>query len=425
MGAVAAAPISAAASCLGGCAAVCCCKVLESGTVSSARAASVVLVWLQIFAVVLAMAARLHPESWLDPTCAQLHRVGLHDVGVCACGAEEHLKNACYVEQLTLRVQAANCAVFIVLLLMTLSCCGACAARFYVVFKFFAVLLIAVVLAFLPNALLNAFGSIASVASAVFLVAQAVFVIDLAYTWNEAWFAKATAARRNPAGGAQQVRKWQASIVGTSLVLMVLAILGAVLQGTTFHQQSAQVVVSVGIVLPFILLLLSITSWCEHGSLLTSAAFMLYSVWLVQETLTHVPDSEASAAQSSYSKDLVVVDLIVCFLTLAGLLVHMSRQAPATTEAAKAAPESRLEEGADESAGAAAPARIGDWRFAVQCFVHAGAALYICAALVPRPSNQTFAARCVALGLAIAFYAWSLVAPKLFPGRSFSRPETQ
>jgi len=57
--------------------------------------------------------------------------------------------------------------------------------------------------------------------------------------------------------------------------------------------------------------------------------------------------------------------------------------------------------------------------FAVQCMIHAAAALYVASLLAPRAGEVTFALHSISLFFALVLYGWSLIAPKVLTGRNF------
>ena len=278
MGAVVAAPLQAVGTCLGGCCgsflAAGCCKLAGGGSVDNARAARMVLLWLQAFSAALAAIVATTPERWLPWTCGRLGDVGLGRLGVCGCTADQD-PGRCWSEQLVFRVEAACAAVFLTLLIMTVSGCAHGASRTYAVAKFMAIASIGLVSLFFDNGLFSGFGALASTASSIFLVAQAVLLIDFAYTWNETWWAKALACRRNIGpNGIQGYRTWMVAILVASALLLLGSVASSAYLYDSFSDNHGRVVNIVAVVIALLLLLVSITSWCEHGALLTSSVVM-------------------------------------------------------------------------------------------------------------------------------------------------------
>jgi len=433
MGALISAPLSAAGTCLGGCAGSClaagCCKLASSGNVTSEQAARCVLVWLQVFTAMLAALAAATPTQWLPWTCDKLNTVGLGGVGVCECkGAEQ---NQCWSNELVYRAEASGFIVFIALLAMTVSGCGHGASRSYAVAKFMAVFVLGLIFLFLPNAVFDAFGTFATSASAIFLIAQAVLLIDFAYSWNEVWYGNALSARRREAGQ-RGYRLWIGGVIGASAILFIASISCSIYFFATFSSTTGRTINAVAMIIAVILLLFSIADVCEHGALLTSCVVMAYTAWLVCETLAAMPDGQGPTLPPW-------LGLSICAVSLAASTqgVGFGGSPSGTMHQAGGAREAALMERGDapaaDSAGqvAATPpappsepqqegvssSNIKD--FAIQSIIHAAAALYVASLLAPTAGKVTFVLHATSLFIALVLYGWSLIAPKVLTGRNF------
>mmetsp|Transcript_87073 Transcript_87073/g.186664 ORF Transcript_87073/g.186664 Transcript_87073/m.186664 type:complete len:439 (+) Transcript_87073:83-1399(+) len=438
MGGLISAPLSAAGTCLGACCgsftAAGCCKLAASGSVSSERAARCVLVWLQAFTAALAMLVSVTPGRWLPWTCDKLDTVGMGDVGICACSdSTDPLR--CWSDQLVYRTEAAGMAVFLTLLIMAVSGCAQGASRSHAVAKFMAVFLIGFALLFVPNDALGAFGQVATIASAVFLVAQSVLLIDFAYTWNETWYSNALAAHRREIG-TRGYRTWLGALMAASATLFFGSVACSVYMYTSYPDATSRGINLAALLLSLVLLVVSITDWCEHGALLTSTVVSAYIMWLVYEMLAVLPSDKRPIVP-------LWAGLSLCALSLAASAqssgsMGIGSSASTTTAAAGAAarqgdPSPRLidPEGGHEEAPPAPSlattevatedvSRAETMDFAVQCATHVAASLYICASLAPKAGDVSFAFHAVAVFASLALYGWSLAAPKILTNRSFS-----
>jgi len=422
MGGLISAPLSGAGTCLGGCFGSClatgCCKLAGSGTVNSVRASRFVLIWLQIFTAALAFLLSETAERWLPWTCSKLDLVGLGDLGVCECRTAE---GQCWSDQLIYRTEASGTVVFLGLLLMSLSGCAEGAARAYSVAKFMAVACIIFITLFLPNQVWAGFGSAATALSAIFLVAQSILLIDFGYTWNETWYANALEARRREIG-AKGYRLWVGAMLLSSAALVLGAIIGSIYLFCMFKDASSRAVNASAMILSISLAVVSITDWCEHGALLTSAVIMAYTVWLLCESLAVLPTGSPLQLPSWAGLVLCAFSLLS---TTAGVGGWGSNTEETAGQQAEARPRSLIEaEAASEATPAeaeattmtASEARV----FGADCAVHAAAALYVASSLAPRTSATTYALRVTAIFLSLGLYGWSLVAPKVLTGRRFS-----
>lgn len=406
MGALMTAPITAAASCLGGCGAVLCGRLLESGTVSTDRAAQVLLFWLQGFAVGVAIFASTTARAWVSSGC---ERLGAAEPGICECRGDVD----CFAAQVIYRVQGAALVLFAFMLLLALSGCAQGAAKSVVVLKFFTIPALAVAFLFVPNSIFDGFRAVVGVVSACFLVAQAVLVIDFAYSWNERWYSQALMARRSDPGSGRDTT-WQGLILAASAVLLVCSVAAAIALFVEVPSATTSAVLAPTLAAMAVLLVVSITDWCEHGSLLASAVLTAYCVWLSLEAIAAAPEMVARFSPSPAW--LRALELSAC----AGTLVVLACVGPFRKSRAAAMGGSASEAWTGSSDTSESESEIDDCSFAAQCAVHAAASLYICTALVPAVDGAAvFVCRVASLVVALLLYGWSLVAPKVFPNRTF------
>lgn len=425
MGAVAAAPLQMLSSFLGTCAGSCitagCFKLAESGTVSTTKAVFCVLAWLQVLGLVLAVWANSASTDWLGVLCEKLSFAGQGELGVCGCirTAEEGAVVPCWQKQLTYRATAASTTVFLFLLVLAVSGCASDAARLHIVGKYLALLLLWACSLALPNTWFEGFGAVATVAASVFLLVQSVFAIDLAYRWNEAWHDFAVEAKRNLNQKREQM--WYVALLVAALVLLACAVAWDVALWKTAVEHRLVLGVAV---LSLATLVLSITAWCEHGSLLTSAAMAFYGAWLLHEALgaSCAPGADTSSGGDVAERASRRVKLLACMVYVAALGLGLVGASPTKVAGSSGKEgEEALLSAAKEDA-AQAPSTQDNKGFALQCAAHAAVPLYACAALVPRQVQtgclafQCYAAVAVACPL---LYGWSLVAPMVLKSRRF------
>merc|ERR1719387_2552343 len=68
---------------------------------------------------------------------------------------------------------------------------------------------------------------------------------------------------------------------------------------TLYESLVARALIVYGVLSSVALLVLSITEWCEHGALLTSAVMMVYLVWLAKRAADSLPDDIISSPSTS------------------------------------------------------------------------------------------------------------------------------
>lgn len=201
----------------------------------------------------------------------------------CAAGRSLRFPIVCSCAlQVAYRVQASAVLLFLFLFLLACSGCAQGAGKSYVVLRFFSIVLFGFAFLFVPNSVFDIFGEVAGTTSSAFLVAQAVQVIKLAYWWNESWYSQSVAARqRRPGSGAAQTL--EGMILAASAVLLTASAAVAVVLFVAFGSTVTTAVLVPTLAAMLLLLVVSITSWCEHGALLTSCVMFAYSVWLAVE----------------------------------------------------------------------------------------------------------------------------------------------
>jgi len=424
MGALISAPLSGAGTCLGGCFGSClatgCCKLAGSGTVSSAQASRFVLIWLQVFITVLAVFLAATAEQWLPWTCGKLDVVGMGELGVCSCKSD----SKCWFDQLIYRTEASGVAVFVALIIMSVSGCAEGAARAYSVAKFMAVVVLVFISLFLPNKVWTDFGSWATALSAIYLIAQSIVLIDFGYTWNEIWYKNALEANRRQAGS-KGYRLWLGGMLLSSAALVLGALSMSIYLFVDFQDASSRAVNACAMILSIVLLVVSITDWCEHGALLTSAVVMAYTIWLICESLAVSPYETLKLPTWA--------GLLLCFFSLFSTVLGsgFGGQETSGTSAPPARAPALMEVEAGEGASAAATTTQPEeassprmtsseaWQFAAYCVIHAAAALYVASSLAARTGPTTYALRVSAVFLSLALYGWSLIAPKVLTNRRF------
>mmetsp|Transcript_2499 Transcript_2499/g.5030 ORF Transcript_2499/g.5030 Transcript_2499/m.5030 type:complete len:423 (-) Transcript_2499:110-1378(-) len=422
MGQVIAAPLGAIGTCLGACSGSCiavgCGRLAGSGNLSSQRAARCVLIWLQLFTAAVALLSAATAHKWLPWTCGKLDDVGAGSLGVCECKGSADAQS-CWSDQLVYRAELSGFGVFAALLVMTASGCAQGASRSHSVAKFMAVPVLCFALLFVPNAPLNGFGTFATAAAAIFLVAQALLLIDFAYAWNETWHGYAIMAQRRELSERGK-KMWLGLILASSAALFVTAVVVSVWLYSAFPGSAGRGINMSALIIAFLLLLVSVTDWCEHGALLTSCVVLMYTVWLVLEALASEPNLPGQ-------KPPVWPGLLLCAGSLAASAMGTELSGSSAGSAAlarSAGAAGRAEEGEAETepprGEEGAPVTGAEAKdFALHCSVHAAAALYVTSVLAPKAGQPQFVLHAIAIFTALLLYGWSLVAPKILTNRAF------
>lgn len=413
MGAALLAPFSGMGSCAaslcGSCLAAGCCKLATAGSTDTTKGARCVLFWLQVTAAALSLLLAWNPKSWLDRICDNIP-----EIGICECHKETD--HSCYGDQLIYRTQVAAMVVYLFLLILSVSGCSKHAAKDCPAGKFLGLLLLIIVFAFVPNYIFSVFGSVAGFLSAIYLVAQTILLVDFAYSWNEAWYSNAQTALSNV--NSQGYRMWLIAIVVAAAAWFILSLVECILLCIAFEATEARALTIITFFFGVALLVLSTTEWCKHGALLTSCVVLGYLMWLAYEALSTLPSY-------GWNESLLLrwIGLAICAVSLTAFAysTSFSSRKPAVAQASLAeqgavgasATEAHDEDGED------VPDGLDTSDFAVQCGVHAAAAIYVASALAPARSVEIFGARTAAVFLSLVLYGWTLIAPMVMKRRAF------
>jgi len=357
------------------------------------------------------------PHDWLSKTCTY---VGDYVGGICECSTVLE-RDVCWSTQLMYRFEAAAFAIFQCMIVLSISGCASQAAHSLPLAKFALLLLLGIILAFVPNSFFDGFGAFAGVVSSAFLVALTVRLIDLAYSWNVLWFAYSReAAMRNPAG--KEERLWLIAILVVSTGLLLVAFGTALYLWFAVPGTHARAITLGALLVSLALLLVSITDWCEHGALLTSAAITAYAMWLSYETIDHLPQT----ADTQRSVVPWWMGLGVTGVILASFTCSVSKSRSKERDSSSGVEMAIVRETASDD-GQTSSARelvheeetVDAWDFGGSCVVHALASLYVTSLLSPAIGWTLFVARLMALIASLVLYGWSLVAPKVLTNRDF------
>jgi len=403
------------------------------------RAARCILVWLQAFTALLVWISTLSASSWLPQTCDWLKHISMDSVGLCGCrGASD--EQECWTEQLVYRGEVSLVVVLLLLVLLTASGCGDAAAKLHTAGKFVGLLILGVVCMFLPNSVFSVFGSVASCASAIYLIAQAILLIDFGYSWNELWHGHAIKAEREVSHrpqGRRDASGWKIAIVVASAALLLGSLVGTIYLCATYPGGGARALVLVAELVSLALLCISITDWCKHGALLPSSLMAAYIMWLAYSALSLLPREQSEATRETPLLPSWV-GLVICAVSLASFsqstgLGHTPEQprlqareglglvAPAEdAEAAGAGATAEANSGVIAAVEEEEDRGFEPIGFIVQCLVHAAAAVYIASVLAPSKGDFTYGCNAAAVFIALALFAWTLVAPMVLTNRSFS-----
>lgn len=420
MGAVVGGLGACVASCAGGMLASCCCAAAGAGRTNSTLATRMLLVYLQVFTTFLALVLSAHPWTWIGAWFCWIP--GFDNIGPCACDRDPLFhgdvhNEQCWMEQMIFRAEFSGFCVFLFVLLLCVSGCSDTAAHGYPVAKFLMVPLLVIAYLFVPNSFFNFYGNAANILSSIYVIGQALLLVDVGYTINERIMSKHTESHRR---NLHESPTWKIVILVISALLFLGSIIGSVFLFVGFNQSVWIVIVA--LVLSIVFGVLSVTcAWCPHGNILTSCIVMAYSIWLSYEALLSINDG------SSVPTFIKWVGLSIAAFSLFGTAFGSglglnggeteAMAAQANVEAATAEDGAASGGASGEGAGEGGPFNKTD--FILQSVVHAACALYITTELAPTQSWLAFTFNSINVIAALLLFGFTLFAPKIFPDRSF------
>lgn len=368
--------------------------------------------WLQVFITVMALICAWSPWAWFGKWFCWIPG----NLGPCVCDKDwvplltEH-NEVCWMSQMIYRVEMAGTLVYLIVLLLCVSGCSDTAAHGFPVLKFAVIPVAFIVFLFIPNSVFNVYGDIANILASVFVIAQALLLIDLGYTVNEKIMTQHTSMHRR---NLREDPTWKIVILVLSALLFVGSITGSIL---LFVYYKDIWIVIVALVLALVFGVLSVTcAWCPHGNILTSCIVMAYSIWLSYEALLTI---NQDAGRPVFIKWIgLAIAAFSLFGTAFGNGLGLNG-GDSEALAAQARVDAATEEGA---AGDAAEGGSFDKKdFIIQSAIHAACAMYITTELAADQytNKLAFAFRSIDVIGALLLFGFTLFAPKLFPDRSF------
>ena len=146
----------------------------------------------------------------------------------------------------------------------------------------------------------------------VFVLFQQVILIDVAYHWNEDWVERADQADRNSYGTG---RYWLQAIIGTTVAVYAAVLTGIVLLYRIFPCPS-----NVWIITLTLLAVVGVTvvaAIADHGSLLTSSIVSLYVTYLGYSMVSKNPVNECNPMLGNDDVMGMVLGLTLTAISLA------------------------------------------------------------------------------------------------------------
>lgn len=351
------------------------------------------LVWLQALTLLAALVLR---TVWRGPCGSQ----GSH---ACLCDEAEN-DSECLASQSVFRTEASASALYVLLAIMcafinvSRARPAGCLAG-VVVLPLVLSLLITVSL-FVPSVVFEVFTPFVCVMSAVFRVLQNVLFMDFAYDMNELSVGTSFGIRRTVVGGGCV---GFAAIIIVSALLFLTSVITSVML-VVDHPPMLWIVVP-AMTISLASMAVSITEWCQHGSLLTSCVVLSYVTYLCVGAEVVRPTGDPSPTSLSVHRVFSVI-FAACSLTILAAKKGVGRHIIGSSAYL-----------VGDGASDAYPVEFAKLPFLSRCGVHFLACTYISDVLVLRASLTSFVVRVVTIFATVAIYGWTLVSPRIFSER--------
>lgn len=169
----------------------------------------------------------------------------------------------------------------------------------------------------IPNDFFDIYREFSRYTSSIYLIAQAILVIDFAYSWNNRWLANFEQDTNSDI--------WMFWLFFFSGAMWIGSLTTTVLNYFWFSTTSGCPLnvglITVTLILGILYTMYSISAWVEAGSLLTSSAVNLYCVFLCWYAMVSEPDEECNDWTSRRSTIIIeIVSIIVTLITVLYLM---------------------------------------------------------------------------------------------------------
>lgn len=172
-----------------------------------------------------------------------------------------------------------------------------------------------IIFSFLDSTTFNehGFAWFARIAAFIFLMLQQVILLDMAFSWNEAWVSYALDSADSETSGNEM---YMYGLLGFSAILFIISLIAIVMMYLTFQCEEGEILVSLTLVLSLAATVIQVF-FTEHGSLLTSAIVMAYATFLCYSALSLNPDEECNPTIAGSSQTATrVIGTALLLLTL-------------------------------------------------------------------------------------------------------------
>mgnify|MGYP001945643362 CR=1 FL=1 len=233
------------------------------------------------------------------------------DIWTNGCDEEEDFKDECMRNSAVFRFSMALSVVFGIHMIGTYMYPPFYDNMWVPKFSLFFVLVI--LFSFLDSDIFNddGFAWFARIAGFFFVIIQQVILLDFAYLWNEKWVSYAT-----DNGGEDGSEIYLYGLLGFSASLFIGSIIAIAFMYQNFECSEATGIITMTLVFTMASTLFQVF-FTEHGSLLTSAIVTAYATFLCYSSISLNPNSDCNPTISDYDQDVTrVVGSLLAALTI-------------------------------------------------------------------------------------------------------------
>jgi len=415
----------------------CLIKALGSGSTRSKNVAKVLYFVLMVFTAVLAVVARY----WVPDARESLKSwPGIQITRDC--------DEACFRNHAAYRVAFSASCLFVIMFLTSLigGTFATKSHRSMFVLKFVFIPLMSFAMLWVPNYFFEGYAWLSLFVALLFIIAQWMALIDFAYSWNESWVSKAEE---------DDNRNWLIAVVVCSVILLVGSWTGTIVMYVHYNDPLSHGLLSLSLIGGIALLVLSITDFCGHGAMLTSSVVVANVTFMTWFALMSSPIHRQEADSVAKLFFGLIIAAIALGWTSSSLAnspdifhvekreaVEHERVSAVATQPKPGEATSAMEEGETAAGNAssssddappdtyrdeqASPADVLGIRWFH--FMMLTATFYLCMVGSNWMSTDTreintgwtqFWVQMAGVWLVLLMYLWTLVAPKLLPGREF------
>eukprot|EP01129_Flabellula_baltica_P014493 TRINITY_DN6946_c0_g1_i1.p1 TRINITY_DN6946_c0_g1~~TRINITY_DN6946_c0_g1_i1.p1 ORF type:complete len:452 (-),score=64.06 TRINITY_DN6946_c0_g1_i1:171-1526(-) len=177
---------------------------------------------------------------------------------------------------------------------------------------------------FVPNEVFVYYGWFALFGSGLFILIQLILLVDFAHSWNESWVKNFEE---------QQTRIWAVLLLGSTIVLYLVSIVGSILLYVFFTENPNvcwmnSIFITVNLLLCFTFSVFSIFPKVQElnpkSSLLTSAVVTAYSTYLVFSSLQSEPSDMQCSSLPVSGDGAVYLGVIITFASVLYAAIRVS-----------------------------------------------------------------------------------------------------